>query len=58
MKYLVAVIALGLIVTGCKPGQRLGVFKQNCAELKGKLEQLKGDEYKCTLLDGKVLYSR
>ena len=50
-----AVVALSL--TACLPGERLGNFKNMCADKGGKLEQTSPNNYKCTLRDGSVLRS-
>jgi len=57
IKYI-ALAAVALSIAACKPGERLGNFKEMCKDRNGVLEQTNPNDYKCTLRDGTVLRSR
>jgi len=50
----------GAFLQSCQqnPGQHIGNFKTVCERDQGVLEQLSPNEYRCTLPDGQVKYSR
>lgn len=57
VKYLtLAIVAVAL--TACKPGERLGTFKNECDSRGGVYKKVAPNEYKCTLRNGTVLHSR
>lgn len=59
MKTIGIVLLSTMFLAGCKnEGQHLGNFKNNCESRKGKLEQTSPNNYKCTLPDGTVLFSK
>jgi hypothetical protein len=58
MKTAIIAVMFASVLSMCDQGQHLGNFKQDCETAKGTYERIEGSDYKCTMPDGKVTFSK